>query len=335
MADDKPFEPTAARLARAKRDGDVPRSHDLSAVASLGGAALALVIALPFLGGAARRALFDAVSLRGETPLPYITIGACVFATIASAMGSALLATYVQTRAFTFKFPSLKFEKLDPLQGLKRMLSRDSVIAGVKAVAVSGAVVCAIVPAVRRSFAGGLRATTPEGLAALGMSSLETIVAGALAVAALFAVFDVILERGKWRRRLRMTFDEIKRDHQQSEGDPQLKGRRRQAHRSLVRGSIARVKDAAFVITNPTHIAIALEYRPPDVAVPRVIVRATDEGARHVRRRARELNVPVIENVALARSLLATTRVGDFIAPDLYVAVAAIVAMLVRETAAT
>jgi flagellar biosynthetic protein FlhB len=331
--EEKPFEATAARVARAKREGDVPRSHDLSAVVSLAFAALALALSLRSLGAAARNALLDAASPRGVSAGPYVAIAGCALATIVCALAGAVFATYLQTRAFTFKLPAPKFEKLNPLQGFKHMLSRDSLLAGAKAIVVSSSVTAAVVPAVRGSFAAGA-ATAPGALAALVRSSLETIVASALGVAALFAVFDLMLERMKWRRRLRMSFDEVKRDHRQSEGDPQIKGRRRQAHRALVRGSIGRIKDAAFVVTNPTHVAIALEYRPPDVAVPRVIVRAIDEGALHVKRRARELRVPVVENVALARSLLATTRVGEFIAPDLYGAVAAVVAMLVREAGA-
>ena len=86
-------------------------------------------------------------------------------------------------------------------------------------------------------------------------------------------------------------------------------------------------------MTNPTHVAIALEYRPPEVAVPRVLVRAIDDGASEVKRLARELRVPIVENVPLARELLATTDVGDYIPPGAYAAVAAIVALRVREKA--
>jgi len=335
MADDKPFEATASRLARAKREGDLPRSQDLNAVVALGCASVGLVAVLPFLGAAARSTLVDAASARALHPGPYAVMAASVGATVVCALGGAVLATYLQARAFTFVMPSVKFEKLAPLQGLKRILSRDSLAHGVKAIVLSSAVGGALAPAVRRAFSAGGGIATPEALATLAARALATIVATALGVAALFAVLDVMFERAKWRRRLRMSFDELKRDHKQSEGDPQLKGRRRQAHRTLVRGSIGRVADAAFVVTNPTHVAIALEYRPPEVAVPRVIVRAIDEGALQVKRRARELRVPIVENVAVARALLATTAIGEFIAPDLYAAVAAIVASHVSRLSST
>ena len=231
------------------------------------------------------------------------------------------------------KFPSPKFEKLHPGEGLKRMFSRDAAVGGAKALTVASAVGAAIVPAVAGTFAAGSNGGVPAELAALVTQSIAHVVVAALGVAAGFAVVDVLLERAKWKRRLRMSFEELKREHKQSEGDPMLRGRRRQSHRALIRGSIGRVKDAAFVVCNPTHVAIALAYEPPKIPVPQVLVRGIDEGALEIKKRARELRVPVIENVVLARALLAATEVGDFIPSDTYAAVAAIVANLVRERA--
>jgi flagellar biosynthesis protein FlhB len=138
----------------------------------------------------------------------------------------------------------------------------------------------------------------------------------------------VFFERRKWMRRLRMNFDEIKREQRHSEADPHLRNRRKQAHKHLLRGSISRLRDAAFVVVNPMHIAIALEYRPPEVEVPRVIVRAIDRGAELIKQRARELSIPIVENVELARFLLETTQVGSYIPQPAYVAIAKIIASL-------
>jgi flagellar biosynthesis protein FlhB len=331
VADDKPFEATAARIARAKREGDVARSHDLGAVASLGCGFAATCAVAGTLAAAAQRALRDAPAPGGGWS-PYAIVAACALAPMLAALAAAVAATYAQARAWTFKMPAPNVAKLDPVRGLKRMFSRDGALAAVKAVAVSSAVAAAVVPALRGALAFGDAATPAELVAAVRRSTVATV-AGALAVATLFAFGDLALERAKWLRRLRMSLPELKREHKQSEGDPQLKGRRRQAHRSLVRGSFARLAEAAFVVTNPTHVAVALEYRPPAIPVPRVLVRAIDDGARRVKRRARELRVPIVENAPLARLLLATTRSGEFIAPESYAAVAAVVAALLREGA--
>ena len=333
MADEKPFDPTPARMAKARRDGDLPRSADLNAVASLACASLGLFLMLDLAASAARTALAQAAAGRSLEPGPYLVLALVALVVIVCALVGAVAATYAQARTITVKFPAPKFEKLNPFEGLKRMFSRDAVIGGLKALIVSAAVTSAVVPAARETFAALAGSASPAHLGAIVVGAIRAMLASALVIAAGFAVIDLFLERAKWRKRLKMSFDELKRDSKHNDGDPLVRGRRRQAHRALVRGSIANVKNAAFVVTNPTHVAIALEYRPPAVAVPRVLVRAIDAGAREVKRRARLLGVPIVENVPLARALLASTDVGEPISPDAYAAVAAIVAMLAREPA--
>jgi len=333
VSEEKSFEASPSRLAKAKRDGDLPRSTEINVVGSIACASVALFGLLGTLGGAARAAFEHAVLPRGFSPWPYATIACCALAVGTAATLGALAATFAQARTVVVKFPAPKFDKLNPVAGVKKMFSRDAVIGGAKALEVSLAVLAAAIAPARATFAASGAVSSPAELAALVVRALRGIVVSALAIAALFAVLDVALERAKWKKRLRMSFVELKQDHKQSEGDPLVRGRRRQAHRALVRGSIARVREAAFVVTNPTHIAIALEYRPPEIAVPRVLVRAIDVGALEVKRRARELHVPIVENVPLARALLAATDVGDFIPAEAYGAVAAIVAALVREKA--
>jgi flagellar biosynthesis protein FlhB len=157
------------------------------------------------------------------------------------------------------------------------------------------------------------------------------VIGVALAVGGAFALAGAAFESKKWRHRLRMSLDELKRDLRQNEGDPSLRLRRRRAHGGLVRGSIGRLREAAFVVANPSHIAIALAYRPPQIAVPRVVVRATDEAALFVRRRAAQLGIPVVEDVTLARALFATSEPDAFIPRELYEDIARIVAVLLQQ----
>ena len=333
MAEDKAFEASASRIARAKREGDLPRSTDMNVVASVTCGGVVLFAVLSPLQRALRVALAQAVAPRAFSAWPYAAVGGCALAVCGAALLGALVGSFGQSRTLVVKFPAPKFEKLNPFAGMKKMFSRDAALGGAKALVVASAVGAASLGPARDVFAATTVASSPGALATLVVRGWQGMLASALVVAALFALGDLGLERAKWKKRLRMSFDELKRDHKSSDGDPLVRNRRRQAHRALVRGGIARVKDAAFVVTNPTHIAIALEYRPPDVAVPRVIVRAIDEGAREVKRRARDIGVPIVENVPLARALLAATDVGDCIPPGVYGAVATIVATLVREKA--
>ena len=110
-----------------------------------------------------------------------------------------------------------------------------------------------------RDVAGSLR--TPERWLPRRWSASERVAAIACATGSLFAAAEFASARSAWLKKLRMTFEERKREAKDQEGDPHARGRRRALHRSLLRGAIARVREAAFVVTNPTHLAIALEYR--------------------------------------------------------------------------
>jgi flagellar biosynthesis protein FlhB len=329
MAEEKPFDPTPARLARAKREGDVPRSRDISAVAAFACAALAAFAVLPALESAARHAVQDAGG-GSARPGPYVSMAGGVALVLFAAAASGVAASLLQSGGLAFRLPSPNLKRLDPFAGLGRTFGRDAALAAAKALVVAAAVAGAVVPAAAPAFVVTGAGAGPPGIAAAVAHALEAAFAGATAVAAAFAAGDVLVERVKWRRRLRMSFDEVKRERKSSEGDPLVRGRRRLAHRSLARGSIERVKDAAFVVANPTHVAVALAYAPPAVAVPRVLVRAADDAAHAVRERARTLGIPVVEDVALARALFARTDVDDPIPRDTYGAVAAIVAALLH-----
>jgi len=331
LAEPKPFEATASRLERARREGDVLRSSDLSAVAALASAFGALLLVLEPLAASARAAFLAAA--RGRIAAgTYAEMGVMAACVPAAAMAGAFLANVVPAGGLSVRFPAPKFERLAPHAGLRRMLSLDALIGAAKALLAALALGLALFPVARQALAadGG---ATPARVAAQTFAAIERSITVAAIAGSAFAWLDLLIERSKRRRRLRMNFEEVKRDQKQSEGDPGLRGRRRQAHRALAHGSLRRLPEAALVVTNPTHIAIALAYRPPQIPVPQVIVRTTDETARLVRRRAEQLGIPTIEDVALARSLFASTRAGDFIPRASYAAVAAIVASLLQRGA--
>jgi flagellar biosynthesis protein FlhB len=159
----------------------------------------------------------------------------------------------------------------------------------------------------------------------------QRAIASAIGVASFFAVADFFLVRKRWMKKLRMSLYDLKKELAENEGNPQLRARRRARHRSLAAGALAQVRNAAFVVANPTHVAIALEYRPPEVPVPRVLVKAAEDVALRVREAAAELGIPIIEDVPLARTLFATSRIGSNIPHETFVAVAEIVMALSKR----
>lgn len=330
MSDEKQFDASQSRIERAKREGDLARSQELGNVAAFGAALIAAAAVVMPLGEAGQRLIRAGASGVIDTAA-LANNAALMLLPIAVAAGAAIGVNVVQSGGLRFASISIKLERLSPTENLKRMFSRESAVTAARATI---AFVCAggaIVPALAAIYASALHAGGLGGVASAAWSGAMHTAAVACVVGAVFAGADYAVQLVRWRKRLRMSFDELRRDQKENDGDPLARSRRRALHRQISRGSLRKVKDAAFVLTNPTHIAIALEYRPPVVPVPRVLVRAADEAAARVRELATAYNVPLVENVALARSLYATASPGEFIPHESYVAVAEVVAALTKS----
>jgi flagellar biosynthesis protein FlhB len=150
-------------------------------------------------------------------------------------------------------------------------------------------------------------------------------------VAAVFFVvslFDMAVQRWNYLKRHRMSKDEVKREYKQDEGDPQIKGERRRLHREMVFGDVKKgVKKADAVVSNPVHVAVAIQYDRSEMAAPEVIVKGQRKFADLILSIAREENVPIIRNIPLAWSLLQVDE-GDAIPEDLYEPVAEILSLV-------
>jgi flagellar biosynthetic protein FlhB len=333
MSAERPFAPTRERLRRAAREGDLPRSADLTSLASFAAGSLALAVAFPPIHALVADALRAAAAGRIEGE-PYLLLGACIAAICSAAAAAAVGATVLQMGRFVVVPLSVKLSRLQPAAGLKRMASREALLAACKAVVAAAALGVALAPAVRDVISAAIEGEGAPAAVALVAVALPRIVLALAAIGAVFAGFDLALAHASRRKRLHMTMQEYKDDLKSSDGDPGVRLRRRTAHRALSNASVNRLREAAFVVVNPQHIAVALEYHPPAVAVPRVLLRAHDAAALEVRRRAAELSIPVIEDVELARALHARTAAGDYIPNDLYGPVARIVAALAYTLAA-
>ena len=237
----------------------------------------------------------------------------------------------VQAGGLHFHAPTIKVERMNPKENIKRMFAGEAAVAAARAVLAFVVAVAFFIPTANLVFN---RASGGGSLAALG--SLATLgaqraIASAIGVASFFAVADFLLVRKRWLKKLRMSLYDLRKELAENEGNPQLRSRRKARHRSLASGALAQVRNAAFVVANPTHLAIALEYRPPDVPVPRVLVKAAEDVALRVRAAAAELGIPIVEDVPLARTLYATARIGSNIPHETFVAVAEIVTALSKR----
>ena len=331
-AEERSFEATPTRLRKSRERGEGPRSNDLSALAAFGAAFLALLAVVEPLGGALAIALREALAGRPSIATFAHVASLALLPMAAAAIGAATIGI---AQSGGVRFVALKFawNRLAPQENLKRMLSRETAILLLRVPLAGIIAAVAVVPSFAALLGATMQAAAPVQVAARTWHAVVAAVGAALAAASLFALLDYATAHRGWHKKLRMSAFELKREIKESDGDPQVRGQRRSLHRALLRSGFARIREASFVIANPTHIAVALEYRPPEIAVPRLLARGSDEHAFELRRIAEEAEIPVLENPPLARAIYARARIGEEIPGEFYVAVAEIVVALVRAGA--
>ncbi len=229
------------------------------------------------------------------------------------------------------KTPSFDLSRLVPGQALReawspRAAARRAGIAAAKIAAV-GAVVALIV---RGEVSRGLEIATPAAVAGRISAALGRVTLAALAALGVLAAGDYLLARRRLQAKMKMKPDEIRREMRESEGDPQLKGRRRRKARELARRRLkVEVQGADVVVVNPTHYAVALRYDADKDAAPRVVAKGADEAAAKIREFAREASVPILSRPPLARALYKVPE-GKAVPAPLFRGVAEVLAYVYR-----
>lgn len=339
---EKTFAPTHKRRTDAAKNGDVLRSKEVATVAATGAGGLALLGLGPWLndsiarvaraGFSFDRAAIDAFApgaLLGDAALallpPVIAIGLVV------AIITTLSQLVLGEGGFNPGSAAFKGSRINPFSGLKRIFGWQGLIELGKAL-----LKLVLLGGIAWWWAAGQLA----GLLALGRSPLEaqlnlavgafSSLIGALLIGLLvIAAIDYPLQRFQRDKRLKMSLQDMRDEHKQSEGSPEMKSARRQRQRDLARGGVAKaMKEAQFVIVNPLHFAVALTYDPALAPAPVVLAKGRGETALAMREIAGEDNLPVLEYPQLARAVYFTTRERQMVREELYVAIAALVAFV-------
>jgi flagellar biosynthetic protein FlhB len=347
-SDDKTEEPSTHRRDELRRQGDVLQSREVVSVALLLAATGALYGTSRWtVGGIAHffEESFAELAPLGKSDWTIATaFGIAKFAMKAFAyiVGpvavlaavAAIASTFAQIGiVWTTRPLELDLEKLDPIKGLRRIFSLSGVFEMFKAVLKFIVVAAAVYPFLKRWAAesAGLYQTEAGGLAHfLGSHLIQVLFVAGLAMLVLSAV-DYGFQRFRYEQRIRMTKEEVREERKQVEGNPQLKARIRAMQRQVgQRRMMDAVKKADVVITNPTHIAVALLYDRENMFAPKVVAKGADHMAEQIKKIAREAGVPCVENVPLARAMFKALKIGQFISRDLYNAVAEVLAYVYR-----
>jgi flagellar biosynthetic protein FlhB len=335
--------PTPKKKQEAKKKGTVAKSVDL-------GPWLTLLIAtylLPWLIGSVGGAVVDALKALGDLAaepdvgdalhLFDAAMRAGFFAVIPfmAVIAFVTVLTQAAQTGLVLSLHPLKpdFKRLNPIAGVKRLLSPMSLWETVKQVVKAllvGWIAWPHIEAIHDLLVGHGRVPLLPGLSATAAEIMAMTRAIAWAVVAV-GLFDYAFQRRNKILDLKMTKQEVRDEMRSSEGDPQVKQRIRSLQMAMTRSRMmAAVPSASVVVTNPTHIAVALVYDPAAGGAPRVVAIGVDAVAKRIREKAAEANVPIVEAKPLARALWRACDVGDEIPATLYEAVAKVLAFVRR-----
>lgn len=331
---EKTEEPTPQRLRKAREDGDSGVSvQAASAVGFLVAVALVppAVVALAersasLLRGAIERAGDAAPTTPSSEALLPTVVWLVAPVLVAAGATSAIVQLVQAGGSFATKKLGPSLDRLDLVQGAKNLVSTTRLFSVFRALLFGGVVVYLAYGALRAALADLAHLAGRLGYVGLVAGTLGgTLAKRAALVGLALGAIDLFVTRRQWLSRLKMSKEEIKREHKESEGDPQLKAARERAHHEmLAAAAVANVKNATVVVVNPTHLACALRYDAEEGdAAPVVVASGEGDLAKQIVEAARAYGVPVLRDVPLARALL-ELEIGGEIPEDLYEAVAEI-----------
>ena len=348
---DKSELPTPKKLRDARKKGDVAKSKDLSA----GLLTLAWLVLFALVSGfvATELARLTTDTLTAATEMPFVqsapSIGwdalyTLVKVSLMTLVPVAVVATFAEFLQVgpILTGEKLKFglDKMNPVDGLKRMFGMDGLVELVKTLVKVG-FVCLIAYVVMRAAIGEagqllrLASWSPvadtgpaAAFATLDLTYRLTIKLFAMIVAVflLVAVADWLYSKHSYIKKMKMSMRDIKQEYKDDEGDPMVKSMRREMHQEWAnQNALGATRGSAALLVNPTHIAIALDYDLEKTPVPVIAAKGAGELAAAMRAEAEAAGVPIIRNIATARTLWARGEIGEIVPQDMFDAIAAII----------
>lgn len=316
---EKTEDPTPKRKREAREEGNVPKSSEFTGVVVMVTAIGVLVFWAANMAEQLAEATVHAIDVATRPDLDKDMLGPVLFDALkrVSWMLFPLLgATFVMAAFISFVqvgplfTPQVllpKAKKLNPIEGLKNILSKDKAVELAKnllKIVLMGGIGTMVLTANIEPLLRVPRLNVTHGLQVFKTIALEL---GMYLVGGLFAfgAFDMWWQYRQWWEKLKMSKKEVEDEHKEQEGDPEVENKREEKHKELIEeaGQADDVKDADAVVVNPSHVAVALEYRRGEMDAPHVVATGRGERARKIKKLARRLQVPIVRDVQLAREL--------------------------------
>ena len=334
--------PTPQRLKKARKEGQVPRTPELGTWTGVAAASVLMPMLIKNTFTAVKELFLQVgiVAQHPDTAAPSKLMGQALHAFMTALLPVALglmlvgVAASVAQGGVTVSTKALKptFKKLNPLPGMKRMFGGQGLWEALKALIKTAALSAVVVVSAGRakelvSASGSL----PLSAVTAKFADCALLLFRVIAVTGLvIAIADYTIVRMRTMKKLKMSRYEIQQENKQSEGDPHMKAHRKATALSMSRNRMMQeVATADVLLVNPTHVAVALKYEAARGA-PRVVAKGADEVARKLREKAEEARVPMVQDIPLARALYGSCEVGQEVPPQLFTAVARVLAFVMH-----
>jgi type III secretion protein U len=332
---DQTERPTPKRLKDARKEGEVHKSRELTSTVLVLAWLLMAWLLLPFVSGRLA-ALFEA-SLRaiadphGLPPAHLLSFAAysLLWLSLPFLIAACLIAILVEFLqvgpVFAPKRLVPKMERMNPAEGVKRLFSQENLVEVVKSMFKTAALIAVLCLVLRRMLGDmlSLPLGQPGDLSQAHWKSMQWIAVWVVFVFFFVSALDAVYQRYAFVKNLKMSRRDIRQELKDTEGDPMVKGRRRQLHNEWAQQNMLQAaRLSSVVVTNPTHIAVALKYEPGDTELPLVTAKGEDYEAQLIREAAEQAGVPVMQNVELARGLYEKVELDQFISAEFFEAVA-------------
>ncbi|MDW8799649.1 fused FliR family export protein/FlhB family type III secretion system protein [Clostridium sp. A1-XYC3] len=343
-SDDKTEEATPKKKSDARKKGQIAKSKEVGLALTLLSSTVVLLTLGGYAGNALKGTLITFLNNYLTTSLDYSSVQKISFIVIwrlmiiflpivIPIMVMGILANFLQTGVLLTSEP-LKpdLSKLNPINGLKRMFSIRTVMELIKDIAIVSVVGFVGYKFVRDNYLyiltlGNLKPVAV--ISAVGKLTVDIFFRVTI-VMIIIALIDYIYQRYQHNKDLKMSKQEVKEEFKQQEGDPQIKGKIKQRQREMaMRRMMQEVPKATVVVTNPTHISVALKYEEGQEA-PMVVAKGADSIAIKIKELAKENDIPIMENKPLARLIYAEVDINEEIPVEMYQAVAEILALVYK-----
>ncbi|MBO9664253.1 type III secretion system export apparatus subunit SctU [Dokdonella sp.] len=327
--------PTPQRLKKARKDGDVSKSKELTSTVLVMIWLVLIWLMLPSINQRVGALIDHSMSAMGQPfaivapALGWEALSTGLWICLPLLFGAVFIATLTD---FLQGGPVLAPKKVkpdikhvNPMSGIKKIFSKDNLVEVAKAIIKSSALI-GIFIAVLFTFLPQIAALPfgqPTAVGELLWSSVTRIGIWVIFVFFFLSALDAFYQRFSFMKKMRMSIRDIRQETKENEGDPYIKGRRRQLHQEWAQQNmLSSVRRSSVVVTNPTHLAIAILYEPGETELPMIVAKGEDYEAKLIREAAEEAGVPVMQNVDLARGLYERAELDDYLPSEFFEAVA-------------